>query len=87
MARLVNWKTVNKGSSTEEKFQLELEFHKSHNKDDQNGQPGTSAEVDQQEGESKPKQGQEGSSMEEEESYILVSDRKRKVVKPQKRYA
>ena len=48
MARLVNWKTFNEGSSLEEKFELEVEFHKSHHKDDLNGQPGTSAKVDQQ---------------------------------------
>ena len=46
MAKLVNWKTVNEGSLLEEKFQLEVEFHKSHHKDDQNGQPRTNAEID-----------------------------------------
>ena len=77
----------NQGSQSEEKFQLEVEFHKSQNEDDQNGQLGTSAEVDQQEGETQPEQGQEGSSTKEEESYMLVRDRKRRVVKPLKRYA
>ena len=64
-----------------------MEFHKSQYEDDQNGQPGTSTEVDQQEGEAQTNQGQERSSNEEEESYILVRNRKRRAVKPPKRYA
>ena len=88
MARLVNQKIVNnQGFPLEGKFQLEVEFHKSQHEDDQNGQPRTSIEVYQQEGEAQIVQGQEGSSTEEEESYILVRDRKRRVVKPPKRYA
>ena len=48
IVRLVNWKTVNnQDSPLEGKFQLEVEFHNSQHEDDQNGQPGTSTEVDQ----------------------------------------
>ena len=36
-------------------FSLKVEFHKSHHEDNQNGQPVTSAKVDQQEGETQPK--------------------------------
>ena len=48
-----------------------MEFHQSHHKDNQSGQPGTIVEADQQEGETQREQGQEDSSTEEEESYSL----------------
>ena len=64
-----------------------MEFQKNHHEDDLSGQTGTSAEIDQQEGETQLEQGHEDSSIEEEDSYILVWDRKRRVVKPPKRYA
>ena len=51
MAKLMDWKTVNEGSSLEEKFHLEVEFQKKGHVNDQSEQVGTSAEFDQQEGE------------------------------------
>ena len=67
MVKLVNQKTVNEGSSSKEKFQLEVEFQKKHDEVDQTGQAGTSTEVDQKEGETQTEQGQEDSSTEEDD--------------------
>ena len=64
-----------------------MEFQKNHREVDQSGQAGTSAEVDQQEGETQIEQGQKDSSTEEEETYMLVRDKKRRAIKPPKRYA